>query len=126
MSPTLYLKILIPVLAVAGIFFSGWQAHSWKTDAEHLKALEALEQAKLAYESRESEQARLLQATINNLRKTERRLHGEINQITSRPVYDNQCLDLDGLRIINEAAGLSDHTGGTFNQVRDSPTTVGD
>lgn len=94
MIPNVYI-----LLAIAAFSFSaGWQVNSWRHDALELAAKEAIEKVEKAVSAK-------LEDKLSGLRANERVIEREKIKIINRDVYSNVCLDVDGLRIANNAKG---------------------
>lgn len=56
-----------------------------------------------AYRTNEGIVAKRVEEAIAGIRITERVINHEVTKIIDRPVYLNQCLDADGVRLIEQA-----------------------
>lgn len=92
--------LIISLVSLVVGFGSGWKVHSWKTDAEEKAAIEA---AAIVQRS----VSETLENKLQELKANERVIEREKIKIIDRPVYRNDCLDPDGLRIVNSAAGIT-------------------
>jgi len=62
-----------------------------------------------AFREGEDRQAKTLEETLKKLKANERIINNETIKLIDRPVYNNVCLDADGLRLIEAArAGSTD------------------
>lgn len=88
-------------------FGVGWQVHSWKTGAEEAQRQQAAQE--LANESqRLVSRASAQHETRREQREArERVVVREVQRVVEKPVYREQCLDDDGLRILTEDIAAS-------------------
>lgn len=92
------------LIAVAsGAFYKGYKLASEKADREIAKLqLESLKQ-NLIERDRVSEIVDKVDKRLDELRANEKVIEREKLKIVDRPVYRNQCLDDDGVSLINQA-----------------------
>lgn len=102
-------KMVLLGLVVAASFGAGWTV---KGALETQKAQSIKEaQDKLIDELRENEAhiANILERKLKELRANETIIKKEVIRVIDRPVYSNECLDTDGLQLIERArAGKTD------------------
>jgi hypothetical protein len=89
-------------IAAAAIGFGGaWQTQAWRYDAADKQRLE--QEAKAQH--RALERAQVSSGAFEQKRSTNatryRTVTVTLEKIIERPVYLNQCMDADGLRILN-------------------------
>lgn len=94
------LRLLLSLLAA---FAAGWLVNGWRHDSLELVATNAARSAQEAANSRELEQATVLQDWLANHAKNTREIVRETVKLVDRPVYNNVCLDDDGLHLANAA-----------------------
>ena len=111
----LTLKAKIIVGAIVGVallstgFYGGWRVKSALIAERDLAIKEASAEFKEAYQTFESDIAFTLDEKLKNLKSNERVVYRETQKIIERPIYSNECLDADGLRLIERArAGKPD------------------
>lgn len=97
------LKLAALCAAVAGIFALGWVANGWFRDSQELAEQKGAEAAIAAFEKKESAVAAAVEARLADLKANERVIEREKLKILERPVYRAQCLDADGLRLLQAA-----------------------
>lgn len=88
---------LYAAVAVAAIVFGGgWQARSWYQDSIDLGKIEVVEK----FRAEQSQVAQLVENKLQGLRANERITEKVRIQVVDRPIYNVDCIDADGLRII--------------------------
>lgn len=98
------MKVLLIAGLCAGVigFGSGWTVNEWKRDAADKERIE--QEAKKKDEQVETAQVASTgfedKRTTNEVRY--RTVTVTIEKVVDRPVYINQCIDDDGLRILND------------------------
>lgn len=108
MNPLL-IKVLAVVAVVAVSFGAGWRVKAAFVAERDLAVVEAKTAFLDAYRDAESGKAEILEKKLSSLRANERVINNEILKVVDRPVYLNECLDADGLRLIERArAGKAD------------------
>lgn len=73
---------------------TGWQTHSWKSDAQQLAVEKATQHV-------ETSVSKILEDKLADLKANERTIYREIPTVINNPVYNNDCIDLTGLRNVN-------------------------
>ena len=100
-------QLKVAVLALA--FLAGWKVNGWRLAAEKAAAEEARQARIDAYREEEAKSAALLEKRLKELRANEKVIERERIKLVDRPVYSNECLDDDGLQLIERARkGKSD------------------
>lgn len=101
---------------VAAVIFSAGAGVSWKFTSDHYEAKAArddrvaLEDFKTAVQGMNA-LSKALEDQKNETRVVYKTIEREIPKIVDRPVYRNECIDLDGVSVINQAlAGKLDST----------------
>ena len=93
---------------VAAIIFSAGAGVSWKFTSDHYEAKAAkedrvaLEDFKTAVQGMNA-LSKALEDQKNEARIVYKTIEKQIPKVVERPVYRNECLDADGVRIANEA-----------------------
>lgn len=85
---------------------AGWKVNGWAHDAAQLQAEKAQQAIVDAAAKRESTIAAELEEKLQKFKAEQRTISHETIKIVDRPVYSNQCLDADGVRLANAAAGI--------------------
>lgn len=101
MSWTVKGLILLAVAAVA--FSAGWRVKGAFVAERDLAVLEAKQAFIEAYRKEEGKSAAMFENRLKELRANEKVIQRERIKIVDRPVYRNECLDADGLRIVESA-----------------------
>lgn len=96
-------KLVIGAVIVVGAFYAGWQVKGAFVAKRDLAIIEAKNEFIKAYQSAEANKANLLENKLQELRANERVIERERLKIIDRPVYSNECLDADGLLLIERA-----------------------
>lgn len=100
-------QLKVAVLAVA--FLAGWQVNGWRMSAAQAAAEEARQAMIDAYREEEAKAAAVLEKRLKELRANEKVIERERVQVVDRPVYSNECLDNDGVQLVERARkGQSD------------------
>jgi hypothetical protein len=95
---------LIAALAIAVVaFVSGWQVKSAFVAKRDLAIIEAKHEFIQAYQQAESRTAQTIENKLQELRANEKVIERERIKLVDRPVYSNECLDADGLLLIERA-----------------------
>lgn len=104
-------KLVIGAVIVVGAFYAGWQVKGAFVAKRDLAIIEAKNEFIKAYQSAEANKANLLENKLQELRANERVIERERLKIIDRPVYSNECLDNDGLLLIERARTGTTNTG---------------
>ena len=100
-------QLKVAVLAVA--FLAGWQVNGWRMSAAQAAAEEARQAMIDAFREEEAKAAAVLEKRLKELRANEKVIERERVQVVDRPVYSNECLDNDGVQLVERARkGQSD------------------
>ena len=100
-------QLKVAVLLIA--FLAGWQINGWRLAAEKAAAEEARQAMIDAFREEEAKAAAVLEKRLKELRANEKVIERERIKLVDRPVYSNECLDDDGLQLIERARkGKSD------------------
>lgn len=98
------LRAYLTIAAVVVLVVVGWWLRGLYEDRKDLAALEAREQEREAFITRESNIAKKVEDKLAELKANERIIEREINNVVERPVYRTSCLDGDGLQILKRIA----------------------
>lgn len=99
--------IILLVVAVTA-FGAGWRIKGAFVAERDLAVLEAKKEFIEAYRKEEGKTAAIFENRLMELRANEKVIERERIKIVDRPIYHTQCIDADGLRIIESArAGKS-------------------
>jgi uncharacterized protein YdeI (YjbR/CyaY-like superfamily) len=83
-------QLILGFIAVTLSFTAGWTVHDWKVGSE-----------KVAVKKTEAVISKLLEDKLKDLKANERVIRHEVEKIIERPVYLNDCLDADGVLLVN-------------------------
>lgn len=98
------------LLASAGGFALGWKTKGAFVDSAELQAQKAREVVLVQLRERENAIADQLAKRMAAAQFRERVIERERIKIVDRPVYNNVCLDDDGVRLINRARAAQGDT----------------
>lgn len=102
-------KLVAVCFVLITAFGAGWKVKSWQADSETLAIENAKTEMINAYRDAERKSARVLEDKLGELKANEKVIEREKLKIIDRPVYLNNCLDSDGLSLIEQArAGKAD------------------
>jgi hypothetical protein len=93
------LKVAVLLLA----FLAGWQINGWRLAAEKAAAEEARQAMIDAFREEEAKSAAMLEKRLKELRANEKVIERERIKLVDRPVYNNECLDNDGVQLVERA-----------------------
>ena len=98
----IYTHAAVGVLALAIGFAGGWKTQGWRWDAADKQRLE--QEAKDLH--RANERAKASSTTFEGKRSTNgtkyRTVTVTLEKIVERPVYLQQCMDAEGLAVLNQ------------------------
>lgn len=97
-------KAVMLALVVTALVSAGWALRGLVEDSKDLAELRSVQQALEKQVRREAETARRVEELLGKLHEQNRRHNRELLKITGRPVYQRDCVDDDGLRILQEVA----------------------
>lgn len=112
--PTFHVLAVGGVLAVAVGFAAGWQVKGAFVAKSDLAEQKARDEMIAAIRNHEQEIAARLAEKLQKMQMHERVIEREKLKIVTKPIYNNVCLDSDGVRLINHARAA---TGGTAKPV---------
>lgn len=103
----------VKLIAVGGAillsFIAGWKVNGWRYEAQIAETEKARQAMIDAYREEEAKAAAVLEKRLKELRANEKVIERERIKLVDRPVYSNECLDDDGLQLIERARqGKSD------------------
>jgi len=87
--------------AIAIGFGAGWTTKTWQANSVELVAKLAADAVVEAGNERESKIAIIVSNKLKGLKANERIIERHTKEIIDRPVYRVDCIDTDGLNIIN-------------------------
>ena len=96
-------KIIAAVVVVIIAFIAGWQVKGAFVAKRDLAILEAKNEFIKAYQEGEAHTASIVEKRLQELKANEKVIERERVKIVDRPIYSNECLDLDGLFLIERA-----------------------
>lgn len=97
------LKLGAGVLLAVLCFAAGWRVKAAFVAERDLAVTEAKQEFIDAYRAEESKSAALFENKLSELKANEKVIEHERIKIVDRPVYHNECLDADGLQLIESA-----------------------
>ncbi len=91
--------------------YLGYKYNDYKRDSEYSAAREAAELVIRDEQKRESELAKIMNEKLEQLKSNERIIERERIKLVDRPIYNVECIDVDGLNLIKKyAQGISKTT----------------
>lgn len=102
MNPLL-IKFLVCLALVAGIFYAGMRVEQAFTAERDLAIVEAKEAFIDVYQEAESGKSKQLEDKLSSLKTNERIIEREKIKVITRPVYLNECIDANGVQVIERA-----------------------
>lgn len=104
------LQVMLPVLGLALGLVLGWKTKGAFVDSAELHAQKAREGVLVQLRERENAIADQLAKRMAAAQVKERVIERERIKIVDRPVYNNVCLDDDGVQLINRARAAQGDT----------------
>jgi hypothetical protein len=86
---------------LAAGFTAGWTTKTWQSNSAKYIAEQAAAAAVEKKEVEQAEVAKHVEKRLQELRANERTIEKHIPKIIDRPIYNVECIDNDGLDIIN-------------------------
>lgn len=96
-------KLIALAVVVVGSFIAGWQVKGAFVAKRDLAIAEAKESMIKELQSSEAHIANILEVKLKDLKANEKIIERERIKLVDRPVYSNECLDADGLLLIERA-----------------------
>jgi hypothetical protein len=96
-------KIIAAIVIIVVTFIAGWQVKGAFVAKRDLAIVEAKAEFIKAYQAAEANKAYILEQKLAELKANEKTIERERIKIIDRPVYSNECLDADGLQLIERA-----------------------
>lgn len=96
-------KIIAAIVVIVVSFIAGWQVKGAFVAKRDLAIAEAKAEFIKIYQSAEADKAGLLEKKLAELKANEKVIERERVKIIDRPVYSNECLDADGVLLIERA-----------------------
>lgn len=113
------IRIIAALIFTAVVFSAGWKVKGWKDESEAAAIDRAVGEAVKAYRESEANVAATLELKLQDLKANERVVERETIKLIDRPVYRSECVDADGLQLIERARrGTEADTGKPNNEVR--------
>lgn len=99
----IYTHAAVGLVALAVGFGAAWKTQEWRHDSINLERVERA--AKDTFRNVERQDSAVDEYTKGqaNAKVIYRKIFVEVDKIVERPVYRQQCLDADGLRILGAA-----------------------
>lgn len=104
------IRELIVLSAAIVLVSGGWFVRGWYEDSKDLAAEKAVKEATEEFRQSEQRIAKTLETKLEEVRTNERVIEKWRTEIVDRPIYHVECIDDDGLSIINGIAP-SDRAG---------------
>lgn len=99
------LKLYLQAAALAVCFLAGWKVRQMYDDSIQLAALQGAQEVAKAEREREFAVSKALEDKLAVLDERQWVVFRDRNKVVTKTVYRNQCLDDDGVRLINTAKG---------------------
>jgi hypothetical protein len=99
------IKVALIGAAAVALFASGWTVRGWYESDKQKAAIAAQAKAEKAALVRESEIAAVVEEHLTQVNKSRGVVYRETIKTIQKPVYVSDCIDGDGLSLINQAAG---------------------
>lgn len=112
-----YWKQLAAVVILVITFIAGWQVKGAFVAKRDLAILDAKNEFIKAYQEGEAHTASIVESRLQELKANERVIERERIKLVDRPVYSNECLDADGLLLIERARTGKTNTDQSTNKV---------
>lgn len=96
-------KIILSLCLLTLAFTAGWKTKGAFVAKHDLAIVEAKKEFIKAYQDAEADKATILENKLSELKANEKTIIHEREKIVDRPVYRNECIDADGLRLIEGA-----------------------
>lgn len=100
----IYAKIGVIVLVLVSAFGAGYHVSNLTHDSEQLAQLTEQQAITRELLRKESEVAAVVERRLSNLRANERVIERTRVEVVDRPIYSIECLDDDGLALIERYA----------------------
>lgn len=108
-------KIIAGAVIVVVAFIAGWQVKGAFVAERDLAILEAKNEFVKVYKEGETQIAHSVETKLQELKSNDKVIERERIKIVERPVYSNECLDDDGLLLIERARTGKANTSNTSN-----------
>lgn len=116
-SQLIILGVTVLLTAMAS-GYAGWRVKGAFVAERDLAIVEAKKEFTDAFRENEQNVAGILEDKFSQLRANEKVINNEILKIIDRPVYLNECLDADGLSLIERARTGKASAGESTEEVR--------
>ena len=110
-------KIIAAVIVIIVAVIAGWQVKAAFVAKRDLAILEAKNEFIKAYQEGEAHTASIVESRLQELKANERVIERERIKLVDRPVYSNECLDADGLLLIERARTGKTNTDQSTNKM---------
>ena len=115
------IKAIVVGVAIMVTFSVGWTTRGWYEASQQEAANKAKAKAEAAQMQRESDIAKVVEEQLTRVNESRGVVYREVTKVIRQPVYDSDCIDADGLRLINQAAG---HPAKLDGKVPAAPATA--
>lgn len=99
------LKLYIQIAVAVALILLGWKGRGYYEDSHALAGLKGAQLVAEAERARENEISKTLESKLAALDERQWVVFRDRNKVVTKTVYRNQCLDDDGVRLINAAKG---------------------
>lgn len=110
-------KLIAAAVVIIVSFIAGWQVKGAFVAKRDLAIVEAKKEFIDAYQKAETARATAFESKLQELKANEKVIERERLKIIDRPVYSNECLDDDGLLLIERARTGKTNTGKSISEV---------
>ena len=113
-GPDVFAPLWVISAAVAGAvgLGTGWQVQAWRHGAAEKERIEAEAEARRNDEKRAAAQSSQYEGQRAKQQVQRIVIREEVERVVDRPVYlDRECLDADGVRLVNTASGAATAAG---------------
>jgi len=117
------IRVYIGIAALVASFIAGWVVNQYRSDSLLLAEERGAELVAKAERERESQISKDLEARLAAWDTKQWVVYREKTKIVDRPIYSNNCLDNDGVQLINDWKG--GHSSQYDGAVSTSPRPAG-
>ena len=99
------IRMYIQIAVAAALILLGWKGRGYYEDSHALAELKGAQAVAEAERAREDTISRSLESKLAALDERQWVVFRDRNKVVTKTVYRNQCLDDDGVRLINASKG---------------------
>lgn len=96
-------KMILSGAVIIAAFIAGWVVKGAFDDSAELAAQKARQQLIDELRENEAHLANILERKLAELKANEKTIIRERTKLVDRPVYHNECIDADGVQLIERA-----------------------